>query len=185
MSHKIDVLKVKGSECNMKTQINTERIAALKPCAKRFENFKREYPNFEGDILEFLSLEKITPNDKIWVAVRVLPREILEIFAIDCAFSASEYAARSHYAANCAAAAAADYAAAANYAANYAAAAGADYAAAAAAFTAAAPNYATTAADYAAVAAANYAAAFIAERERQVDALIYLIESEDGNGKVS
>jgi hypothetical protein len=148
----------------------------LNPCAERFENFKREYPDFDGDILEFLSLEKITSNDKIWVAVRVLPREILEVFAVDCAFSASEYAVANYDAANCAAAEYADYAAnyaaaaaaaAANYAANYAA---ADYAAAAAAAHAAA-HYAAAAANY----AANYA---IAERERQVNALIYLIESE-------
>jgi hypothetical protein len=144
------------------TKINTERIAALKPCAKRFENFKREYPDFDGDILEFLSLEKITSNDKIWVAIRVLPREILEVFAIDCAFSASEYAVANYdaaeyataYATNCIAADAVDYAAAAaNYAANYTA---------------------------AAAAAADHAIhAYDAERERQVNALIYLIESEE------
>lgn len=117
----------------MKQFITIETIAKLNPCAKRFDNFKQHYPNYEGDILDFLSLEKITPSDKIWVAIRVLPREILEVFAIDCAFSASEYAA--------------NYADAAEYAAEYAA------------------------TEYAAADAA-------AERERQVDALIYLIESE-------
>jgi hypothetical protein len=138
----------------MSIRINTERIAALKPCADRFENFKREYPNFDVDILEFLSLEKITPADKIWVAVRVLPREIVEIFAIDCAFSTLEYAATIDAA--------------------FVAVAAAKYAAADADYVAANAEYVATAAHY----AADYAADYTAERERQVDTLIYLIESE-------
>jgi hypothetical protein len=75
----------------MKILINTEEIAKFKPCDDRFNNWKANYTDFNGDVLEFLELDKITHHDKIWVAVRVLPRFLAEIFAIDCAVRASEY----------------------------------------------------------------------------------------------
>lgn len=61
-----------------------------------------------ADILEFLDLKSITLSDKYWVTFRLIPRFLVEVFAIDCACEAQEYA---DYAA-------ADYAA---YAAAYAA----------------------------------------------------------------
>jgi len=106
-----------------------------------------------GDFLEFLALEGIPVKDKIWVAMRVLPREIIDIFAIDCAFAATKHAA--YYAAADAAAAYAADAASAVDAAYYAAAAAAAYAADAA--------------------SAAAAAAAAAERENQLDALTYLV----------
>ena len=109
----------------MKLRINTDIIRSFRPCKDRFDNWLMCYDAFDDDVLEFLNLDKISATDKIWVAVRVLPREAVEIFAIDCAFSAAAYAAYAD-AAYAAAYADAAYAAAydaAVYAAVYAAAA--------------------------------------------------------------
>ena len=180
----------------MKLRINTETIRALNPCLSRFRNWMEHYQSFDGDILKFLKLKNISPQDKVWVVVRILPRELIEVFGIDCAFSAADACPE---AATYAADAAAAYAAAA-YAAAYtadpaaasaavfadAAADAAAYAAAYAAYVAAAAIAAADAAYAAAYAAAGYAeAAYIAdanpaanaERERQIQALEYLIRS--------
>ena len=108
----------------MKLQITTKKIKALKPCSNRFENWLKHYKDFDGDILEFLSLDKITARDKIWTALKLLPIDIIEVFAIDCAFAAADYAAyaaadaayranAAYYAADAAAANATNFAAAA------------------------------------------------------------------------
>jgi len=72
----------------MKIRINTEIIEALKPCVSRLVIWRENYKDFDGDILEFLELEKISAIDKIWVTIRVMPKFLVEAFAIDCAFSA-------------------------------------------------------------------------------------------------
>jgi len=140
-------------------KINAKIISDLKPCRDRHINWIEHYSDFDGDILDFLELDKITADDKVWVAVRVMPRLLVEVFAIDCSLSAYAYAAADAY----------YYAAAdASSAAAYASSAAASYAAAAAAASA----------DY----AASYAAAAVSarkqERENQIDALIMLIEGE-------
>lgn len=66
-------------------KINTKVIASFNPCKGRFDNWKDQYSTFNGDIMELLALENITAKDKIWVAVRLLPRFLIEEFAIDCA----------------------------------------------------------------------------------------------------
>ena len=149
----------------MKIRINKYVISKLNPCNDRHENYIKYYNDFDGDILKFLELEKITAQDKIWVAVRVLPRDILEVFAIDCAFAAA-------YAADAAAYAADAYAA-------YAAAYSAAYAADAAAYAAADDAYAAAAAyaAYADVAAYAADAAYAAARNEQVEVLKYLIKT--------
>ena len=108
---------------NMKKLIiNTQTIAALNPCNSRFNNWKAHHDSFNGDILEFLELENITPQDKVWVAVRVLPRQLVETFAVDCVIAAAAYAAdAAAYAADAADAYAAAAADAAAYAADAAA----------------------------------------------------------------
>ncbi len=177
--------------------INKPTIELLRPCSDRLKNYLNHYSDFKGDIVEFLELENITPQDKIWVAVRIMPRLLVETFAIDCAFVVATHAA---YATDAYAAAAADADAAAADA--YAAAADAAYAAADAADTiysaayayayAAAYAAATYAADttysaaYAYAAAADttysaayaYAAAADAVRENQIDTLIMILEGE-------
>jgi len=151
-------------------KITTQIIKDLNPCEDRLDNFMEHYPDFDGDHEDFLLLDKITHNDKIWVILRLMERIDIEVFAIDCVVSASA-----------AAAAAAASAAAAAAAAAYAAAASA-YAAAAAAAAAYAYAYvydASTA--YAASAAAASAAASAAEKERQLDAICYLINKSELN----
>jgi len=136
-------------------QINTEILKSLNPCEDRYKVWLEHYKNFNGTILEFLDLDRISAQDKIWVAIRMMPRFLVEVFAIDCAFSA--YAALAVETA----ADAAYYAADAAYDAN------------------AAADAAYYAAD--ADAAADDADANAAERENQVDALIMLIKSEVNN----
>ncbi len=77
----------------MEITINKEIIKSLKPCADRYENYLKHYPDFEGCLEEFLDLEHISHTDKIWVSVRVMPRFWVECFAIDCALSAAAHAA--------------------------------------------------------------------------------------------
>ncbi len=83
--------------------INTKVIAALNPCRDRFNNWLKHYEAADLDILEFLALDEITASDKIWVSVRVLPIQLVEIFAIDCAvktvYTAGDYADAAAYAA--------------------------------------------------------------------------------------
>ena len=141
----------------MKIKINKEVIKNLKPCKDRYENYLTHYSEFSGGIEEFLDLPEISHEDKLWVALRLVPRMLVETFALDCAVSAA------------AAYADADAYAAAAYAAAYAAAAyAADAYAAAAAYAAA----------YAAYAAAADAARK-KEQQTQIEALIYLIQSHE------
>jgi len=93
----------------------------MEPCEARYENWLANYKNFDAYILEFLELKNITATDKIWVSVRVMPRFLVEVFAIDCAFSAYAAADAAYAAADAADAADAD-AAYADAAAAYAAA---------------------------------------------------------------
>ena len=161
-------------------QINTEILKSLNPCADRYAVWLKHYKKFDGSLVDFLELDKITAQDKIWVAIHVMPRFLIEVFAIDCAFSAyaadAAAATNTAYVSNAYAAAATTYAAvAAAYATTYAAAAAAD-AAYATTYAAAAANSASSAAFNA---DAYYATANAdAERETQVDALIMLLESE-------
>ena len=75
-------------------QVNKKVIAKMHPCKDRFDNYLANYSSFNGSILEFLDLDKISSIDKIWVTLRLLPQEQLEYFAIDCAFAAyAAYAA--------------------------------------------------------------------------------------------
>jgi hypothetical protein len=170
-----------------KIKVNSKVIKKLKPCEDRFDNWLHHYGTFDGSIIEFLSLDKISAMDKMWVASRLLPIDLMVTFAIDCAFSA--YAA------------AADAANAATYVTAYVSADAANAAAFDAAYAFDAANAAASAvADvvfytaytaynayiaggiYAAAASytATHAAAARAantERERQIDALVYLIET--------
>jgi hypothetical protein len=160
-----------GKREEMKIRINTKTLEKLNPCRDRLDNWKTHYSKFDGDITEFLLLDKISHQDKLWVCKKLVPMETLVIFAIDCSFSAT-YAAYAAYAA--------DTDAAAAYAATYVAYADA-YAAADAAYTAAYVAAGDAYATYAAGDAyATYAAADAYDREqaRQIEALIYLIKGE-------
>lgn len=76
----------------MKIRINRDIIKQYNPCSNRFDRYLQHYPTFDDGILKFLDLEHISYSDKLWVTLRVLPRHLVEVFAIDMAFAAQEYA---------------------------------------------------------------------------------------------
>ena len=68
-------------------QITHDIIKALNPCSNRFENFTLNYPNFIGDAANFLGLENITYEDKIWVMTRLLTKKENAKWGVKCAYS--------------------------------------------------------------------------------------------------
>ncbi len=132
------------------TGITTELIEDMRPCRDRLDNWKEHYNKLEWvSYLEFSQLPKITHRDKVWVLLRLLSRTSIEVFAIESAISAQQYAAA------------------------YADAAYAAYAAAAYAYAA----YAAAA--YADAAYADAADARSKEEEYQLKSLLYLLENDD------
>jgi len=163
-------------------KITLKEIRDLDPCYDPSLHMKEDW---EGTLVDFLQIDVIPNHDRIWVAVRLAPRTLVEIFAIDCAFAAHDAAydaaydaddAYDAYSADTAAALAAHAAAA--YAAHAAHDADDAYAADTAAY--AAHAYAAHAAHDAAdaVAYAAHDAARNQQRENQIDALIMLLEQE-------
>ena len=68
-------------------KINTEIIKNLKPCKDRLKNYLEHYANFDGTIKDFVLLNNITYNDKIWVITKLFTKEQNVAFAIKCAGS--------------------------------------------------------------------------------------------------
>jgi hypothetical protein len=68
-------------------KLNTEMITKLNPCASRFDNFKQHNPEFDSTMVEFLKLDNITYDDKIWVATKLLTKNQLVNWSILCAES--------------------------------------------------------------------------------------------------
>ena len=171
-------------------KITLKEIRALKPCYDPSLHMKEDW---EGTLVDFLHIEVIPNHDRIWVAVRLMPRFLVEVFAIDCAFAAYGYAT-SDASASCSYSASA----AASYSADSAAAADATYASSAYATSdasasashsascsysaayAAASNayYASSAYHASSTAAAAASSARNQQRENQIDALIMLLEGE-------
>ena len=71
----------------MNIQINTEKLKELNPCVDRFKNWLEHYSEFCGSFNEFLDLDKITYDDKMFVIKKLIPKEILVKWAILCAES--------------------------------------------------------------------------------------------------
>lgn len=71
--------------------INSALIRNFSPCKDRIENFETEYPGFNGELSEFLNLDKITYIDKVWVCVRVMTKTQLVKWSILCAESTLHY----------------------------------------------------------------------------------------------
>ena len=67
--------------------INKEVIEKFHPCKDRLSNFTIKYPEFNGELKEFLSLDKITYKDKVWVSVRLMTKTQKVKFSIKCAES--------------------------------------------------------------------------------------------------
>jgi hypothetical protein len=186
--------------------INTNIITSLGPCYDRLKNWIKYYKTFNGTVEQFLDLEHITHRDKLWVVLRLVSSDLLIMFAIDCAINAADaafasdvifdsadaiYDAVEAYAAYIAAAiynttacaadaiydAAGAYAAEASY--NAAACAAAGDACADDAYAAAYAAYAAAGAAYAAGVGVVNVAARQNEQQRQIESLIYLIQSEN------
>ena len=68
-------------------KITIGMIEKLNPCEPRFDNFKNHYPSYEGDFRDFLALENITYEDKVWVASKLLNKNQLVHWSIFCAES--------------------------------------------------------------------------------------------------
>jgi len=145
-------------------KVNLDIINAMNPCEARIDNYAANYGKQTFKLIDFLELDLITATDKQWVIKRLpeITQDFWVTYALDCTFNAHAYAAHAYAAYAAADAAAAGDAADAAYAAADAAAAG---------DAADAADDATYAATNAAYADANAAA----ERENQIDALIYLL----------
>ena len=67
--------------------ITSDKIKSFNPCNDRWENFNANYPNFKGNLAEFLSLDLINYDDKLWVGVNLMTKNQQVKFAIACAES--------------------------------------------------------------------------------------------------
>ena len=67
--------------------INKEFLTKFSPCTKRFSNYLSNYPDFNSSFDDFLDLDKITYEDKIWVAKKVLNKNQMVHFGLLCAES--------------------------------------------------------------------------------------------------
>jgi len=68
-------------------QINKEFLKSLNPCADRYENYLEHNASFDGSISDFLELDTISYEDKVWVAVRVLTSNQVVNWSVLCAES--------------------------------------------------------------------------------------------------
>jgi len=146
----------------MKTKdirINAKLIRSYKPCIEGLANFTEHYTDIS--IKQLINSKKIDYEHKVWLFKKIVPIDLLILWAIDSAFAAYEYAniSSNYYTAD-----AADYAITADNAAYYAATA--IYAA----------DYAANAAYYAAN-GADFYDKDNAKNER-LQALLYFIETE-------
>ena len=153
-------------------KITLKEIRDLNPCYDPSLHMKEDW---EGTLVDFLHIEVIPNYDRIWVAVRLMPRFLVEVFAIDCAFAAygyatSDAAASCSYSASAAAADAAyaDSADSASHSASHSA---------SNAYYASASASASSSASYSS-ASASASSARNQQRENQIDALIMLLEGE-------
>ena len=70
----------------MKT-INLTKIKKLDPCKHRLDNYIEHYKNRNFTIEQFLRLKKISHEDKLWVAFRMMPKKNLRFAAGEIALS--------------------------------------------------------------------------------------------------
>jgi hypothetical protein len=67
--------------------ITLETIKALKPCKDRLDNYVKHYSEKSFTHGQFMGLKNITPEDKIWAALRLMPQAKLRFAAADIAES--------------------------------------------------------------------------------------------------
>ena len=66
-------------------RITNEYVKSFNPCTDRFDNYVKHYPNSDLSIVEFLKLENITYEDKIWVWKNLATINEAAIFGLKCA----------------------------------------------------------------------------------------------------
>lgn len=66
-------------------KINTEIIKALNPCDSRFNNYLSHYSDFDGILEDFILLDNISYNDKVWVFNRLATKEQNVKWSLLCA----------------------------------------------------------------------------------------------------
>jgi hypothetical protein len=62
-------------------------LKALKPCEPSWKKFLRDYPNWSGTLTQFLELEKVSTEDRLWVLFQEIPEleKFQRQFAFQCA----------------------------------------------------------------------------------------------------
>ena len=65
-------------------KINASAIEKFNPCKDRFDNFKSQYPDFDGSLYDFIRLENITYQDKVWVITRMFTKQQNVAWSILC-----------------------------------------------------------------------------------------------------
>jgi hypothetical protein len=68
-------------------RITSEYIANLKPCKNRHDNYLQHYANTDFSVVEFLQLENITYEDKLWVWKKFATISEAVLFGLKCASS--------------------------------------------------------------------------------------------------
>jgi hypothetical protein len=68
-------------------RITNDLIESYNPCQGRYDNYLANYKNTDLSIKEFLSLDKITYNDKIWVWKKFATIDEAALFGLKCAES--------------------------------------------------------------------------------------------------
>ena len=66
-------------------KINKEVLKKLNPCIERWKNYLTHYPDFDGSFDEFIDLENISYDDKVWVAKNLLNKNQMVHFGLFCA----------------------------------------------------------------------------------------------------
>jgi hypothetical protein len=68
-------------------KIDNAYIASLDPCKMRHDNYLAHYKDTSFSVVEFLKLDNITYNDKLWVWKRFTTKEEAIRFGVACADS--------------------------------------------------------------------------------------------------
>ena len=68
-------------------EITKEFLEQLEPCQDRWQNYLKHYSDWSGTLREFMGLENITADDKLWVFTQNIPElaKLQQDFAFMCA----------------------------------------------------------------------------------------------------
>lgn len=67
--------------------ITLSTIQNLSPCEDRLQNYTTHYSEWSGTLLQFLDLDKVSHQDKVWIFSRLIESNKLSLAAIDFAES--------------------------------------------------------------------------------------------------